>query len=119
MGPFYYYLWGLYGVAALGFLFLGWRLCRCIKSPVLAFSFFALILAVLFTPVKVLPDQMDWGPALVVASLDAFTQGWSGAWSGIKFIIMVYAGLLVLAVPAGVWRSKTVKRASAEAADSQ
>lgn len=119
MSPFYYYLWGLYGLAGLGLLYLGWRFCRLIKPPVLAYALFALFAALLFTPAKVIPEQLDLTPALVVSILDALTQGWTGAWNGLKLIFLVYAGLLVLAVPLGLLRGKALKRRAAGAAESQ
>lgn len=99
MSEFYYYLWGIYALSGVGLLFLSWRLVRCFKVPALTLALVSLVAALLFTPVKMLADQADLTPALMVLILDGLTQGWPGVWSGLKYVLIVYLLLLLLLVP--------------------
>lgn len=96
MSQFYYYVWGLYGVAALGLLYPVWLVLRHIKIAVVSQAILALFLAVLFTPAKMIPEQADLTPAVMVALFDGIAEGWSGAWNGLKYIVLVYSGLLAI-----------------------
>lgn len=98
MSQFYYYVWVLYAVAAVGMLYLGWLMLRHIKIPALGSAFMALLAAMLFTPAKIIPGQEDLTPALMIALFDGIAEGWSGAWTGLKYILLVYVGLLLLLV---------------------
>lgn len=98
MSEFYYYVWGLYGVAALGLLYLGWLLFRHIKMTAVCLAFMALLLAILLTPARIIPGQEDLTPALMIAVFDGLSGGWPGAWNGLKYILLVYVALLSLLV---------------------
>ena len=98
MSEFYYYVWALYTVAAVGLLYLGWLMFRNIKIPMLALAFIALLAAMLFTPARIIPGQEDLTPALMVALFDGIAGGWDGVWNGLKYILLVYVALLSLLV---------------------
>lgn len=106
MTQFYYYLWAIYLVSGFGLLFLSWRLFRCFKLPEVTLALVALVAALLFTPVQLIADQSDLTPALMVLLLEGLTQGWPGVWSGLKYVLLVYAGLLVLLIPVCLIRLK-------------
>lgn len=99
MSEFYYYLWAIYAVSGIGLLFLSWRLFRCFKVPEITLGLVALVAALLFTPVKLLADQTDLTPALVVLLLDGLVEGWPGVWGGLKYVLLVYLALLLVLVP--------------------
>lgn len=96
MSQFYYYVWGLYGIAALGLFYLAWLVLRHIKVSSISHALIALFAAVLFTPAKTIPEQADLTPAIMVALFDGLAQGWTGAWNGLKYILLVYLGLLAI-----------------------
>jgi len=98
MNEFYYYVWALYAVAGLGFLYLGWLVFRHIKIPALGPALMALLVALLFTPARLIPGQEDLTPALMISLFGGLAEGWSGAWNGLKYILLVYIGLLSLLV---------------------
>jgi len=115
MSQFYFYLWALYVVAGIGLLYLSWRLFRYIKVPEVVMALVALVAALLFTPAKLVAEQTDLTPALMLVLFDGLTLGWPGAWGGLKYILLVYTGLLLLLVPVCIIRNKVVaKRPSAE-----
>ena len=99
MSEFYYYLWAVYAVSAIGLLFLSWRLFRCFNVPLLTLGLVALVAALLFTPIKLVEAQMDLTPALVVLLLDGVVLGWPAVWDALKYVLMVYLGLLLLLIP--------------------
>ena len=96
MSEFYYYVRSIYAVAGVGLLYLYWLMFRHIKVTVLALALLALVAAMLFTPARLIPGQEDLTPALMVALFDGIAQGWVGAWGGLKYILLVYVGLLLL-----------------------
>jgi hypothetical protein len=96
MSEFYYYVWGLYIVGAVGLLYLGWLLFRHIKVTAVCLAFMALLVALLLTPARLIPGQEDLTPALMITIFDGLGGGWQGAWSGLKYILLVYAALLAL-----------------------
>lgn len=118
MSQFYYYLWALYVMAGIGLLYLSWRLFRSIKVPEVVMALVALVAALLFTPAKLIAEQTDLTPALMLVVFDGLTLGWPSAWGGLKYILLVYAGLLILLVPVCIVRNKVVaKRSSIEAVE--
>jgi len=118
MSQFYYYVWALYASAALGFLYLGWLMFRRIKMPAVVLALMALLTAILFTPAKIIPEQQDLTPALMIAVLDGSVAGWAGAWNGLKYILLVFVGLLLLLVLGysirAVFRPKQIHNKTAE-----
>jgi len=106
MNEFYYYVWAIYGVAGIGLLYLSWLLFRHIKTSALGMAFMALVVALLFTPAKLVPEQLDLTPALMIAVFDGLALGWPGVWGGLKYILLVYAGLLLLIFPVCLLKSK-------------
>jgi len=106
MSEFYYYVWAIYTVAAIGLLYLSWLLFRHIKVPALSMALMALVMALLFTPAKLVPEQMDLTPALMIAMLDGLLLGWPGVWGGLKYILLAYAGLLLLLSPVYLLKAK-------------
>lgn len=106
MNEFYYYVWAIYAVAGIGLLYLSWLLSRQIKVPALGMAFMALVVALLFTPAKLVPEQMDLTPALMIALFDGLLLGWPGFWGGLKYILLVYAGLLLLLSPVYLLKAK-------------
>jgi hypothetical protein len=96
MSEFYYYVWGLYGLAALGLVYLVWLLVRRIRVSVIAHALLAFFAALLFTPARAIPEQADLTPAVVMALFDGIAQGWPGVWSGFRYILLVYLGLLAI-----------------------
>ena len=111
MNEFYYYVWAIYGVAGIGLLYLGWLLFRQIKVPALGMAFMALVVALLFTPAKLVPEQVDLTPAIMVAVFDGLALGWPGVWGGLKYILLVYAGLLLLLFPVYLLKAKRIPKA--------
>jgi hypothetical protein len=118
MSEFYYYVWGLYAVGAVGLLYLGWLLLRHIKLRVFGLALMALLVALLLTPARMIPGQEDLTPALMITLLDGLSGGWSGAWNGLKYILLVYIALLALLVLGYsirmVFRPKKIKNNAAE-----
>ena len=100
MNEFYYYVWGLYAVAAVGLLYLGWLLFRHIRVTAVCLAFMTLLMALLLTPARIIPGQEDLTPALMIAVFDGLSGGWPGVWSGLKYILLVYVALLSL-LPSG------------------
>jgi hypothetical protein len=98
MNDFYYYVWGLYAASAVGLLYLSWLIFRHIKVPVLRLVSILLVAAMLFTPAKMISEQQDLTPALMIALFGGLAEGWPGVWHGAKYILLVYVCVLALLV---------------------
>ena len=105
MSELYYYVWGLYGIAALGLFYLAWLMVRRIKVSTIRHALLALFAALLFTPAKIIPEQVDLTPAFMVALFDGIAEGWPGAWNGLKYILLVYLALLSILLLAHLLRA--------------
>jgi hypothetical protein len=88
--------WIIYGLAGAVFGLLAWRVLSRYLPRTLAYFLECVLLALMFTPAYVLPDQGIMAPALMVVALDALTIEPKAA---IRALIpLVLALLLALAV---------------------
>ena len=88
--------WIIYVLAGAVFGVLAWRVLHRYVPRTLAYFLECMLLALMFTPAYVLPDQGIMAPALMVVALDALTLGPKAAIGAL--IPLVLALLLALAV---------------------
>jgi len=88
--------WIIYALAAAVFGVLAWRVLHRFVPRSLAFFMECVLLALMFTPAYVLPDQGIMAPALMVVALNTLTLGPKAAIGSL--IPLVLALLLALAV---------------------
>jgi hypothetical protein len=102
--------WVVYGLAAAGFSWLCWRVLRRFRSRGLAWLLQSWVLALLFTPWYVQPDDTLMAPALIVFGMDAITVGPESAIRALVPLIMsLLLGLLltvVMLVVSSLWRRR-------------
>lgn len=88
--------WSIYLLAAVGFSILAWSVFRKYLQRDLAYLFECFLVAVLFTPWYVVPDEQVMAPAFIVFLMDSITLD---PVSGIRALIpLVMALLLALLV---------------------
>ncbi len=95
----YLVAWGVYVAAGIVFGFLAWRVLRKYLPREVAYLLECILLALMFTPAKVLSDQTIMAPALMVTMLDGLTIGPKAA---IRALINLVLTLLVALVTAAV-----------------
>ena len=97
MDPFDYALaWTVYLIAAAGLTVIGWLLMKKHLWLDLAFLLECLLIALLYTPWYVLPDQEVMAPAFIIFLMDTITID---ATAGIRALIpLVMAMLLAMVV---------------------
>lgn len=84
--------WFLYTLGAFGACFVFWKLFRPVLNYTILFFLQTILVAVLFTPWYVLPDQQLMAPAFMIAAMDTITED---AEAGIRALIpMVMAMML-------------------------
>ena len=102
--------WGVYCLAALGLAWLCWLVLRKLRSRGLAWLLQCWLLALLFTPWYVVPDDTVLAPALIVFVMDAITvSGESAVRALVPLIMMLFLGVLltlVLLVARRLWRRR-------------
>lgn len=93
--------WIAYGVCAVLFLVLAWRVMRN-WSAWLRLPIWAALTAGALTPAASVPDQDWFAPAAVVAVLGAEKGGASAFFRGAVPILLVFAGLLLVLIAAQI-----------------
>lgn len=91
--------WIVYCVAAAGLAWLCWLVLRKLRSRRLAWLLQCWLLALLFTPWYVVPDDTVMAPALIVFVMDAITVSVESAVRALVPLIMtLFLGLLLTLV---------------------
>ncbi|MDT8397989.1 MAG: hypothetical protein RQ899_05175 [Pseudomonadales bacterium] len=92
----YIIAWAVYLLGAAVLSSISWRLCKRFLQRDLAYLLHGILLAVLFTPWYVLPDQEYLAPAIIIFAMDTITMD---AAAGIRALIpLVMALMLVLVI---------------------
>lgn len=103
--------WIVYCLAASGLAWLCWLVLRKLGSRGLAWLLQCWLLALLFTPWYVVPDDTLMAPALMVFVMDAITvSGESAVRALVPLIMTLCLGVLVtlvLLVARGFWRRRS------------
>lgn len=94
----YLIAWTLYGVAAVVMSIVVWLLLRRYLWRELAYLLECWLLAIFFTPARVLADQDIMAPAIIVFVMDSVTINPTEGIRALIPIVMAMAGMLVVAV---------------------
>ncbi|HHX82111.1 MAG TPA: hypothetical protein GX696_03915 [Pseudomonadaceae bacterium] len=94
----YIIAWGVYCLAAAVFSWLCWRVLRKLRSRGLAWLLQGWLLALLFTPWYVQPDDTLMAPALIVFAMDSITVSSESAVRALVPLIMTLFLSVVLTV---------------------
>ncbi len=101
MSEFNYYLWILYGFAALSLVFLAWYFLRRIRVGWLADALILLIAVSLLTPWLAVPGKIDLAPALFIFVFEAMLM---------ENPTILRTGLPLAGVYGLVWLALLIKR---------
>ncbi|MES2624205.1 MAG: hypothetical protein V4628_02900 [Pseudomonadota bacterium] len=94
----YLIAWILYGVAAVIMSIIAWLLFRRYLWRELAYLLECWLLAIFFTPAKVLVEQEVMAPAIIVFAMDTVTIDPTAGIRALIPLVMAMAGMLVVAV---------------------
>ena len=94
----YLIAWILYGVAAVVLSVLAWVVFRRYLWRELAYLLECWLLAIFFTPARVLVEQDIMAPAIIVFAMDTLTIDAAAGVRALIPLIMAMAGMLVVAV---------------------
>ena len=109
--------WIIYALAGAVFGVLAWRVLHRYVPRTLAYFLECMLLALMFTPAYVLPDQGIMAPALMVVALDTLTLGPKAAIGAL--IPLVLALLLALAVATTLSVVDRMRRRALQAAPAE
>ncbi len=111
----YLVAWGVYVVAGIVVGLLGWRLLQKYLPRELAYLLECILLALMFTPAAVMPEQTIMAPALMVAVMDAVTiDHKAGIRALIPLVLALLAALAVTVVLSVIHRLRRRRKVSAE-----
>ena len=98
----YLIAWILYGLAAVIVSIVAWVVLRRYLWREFAYLLECWLLAILFTPAKVLVEQEIMAPAIIVFAMDTLTIDPTAGIRALIPLVMAMAGMLVLAILLGV-----------------
>lgn len=97
--------WSLYVGAGIVFGLLSWRVLRRYLWRELAYLLQCWLLALMFVPAPVLPDQPTLAPALIVFAMDTITiEATAGIGALTRLVMGLAAGLLAALVLSVIYR---------------
>lgn len=88
----YLYAWGVYLVAGIAFSILSWKFLKRFLWRELAYLVQCLLMAIIFTPWYVLPEEEILAPAIIIFMLDLITID---ATTSIRALIPLVMALLL------------------------
>ena len=94
----YLIAWLLYGLAAVILSIVAWFVFRRYLWRELAYLLECWLLAIFFTPAKVLVDQEVMAPAIIVFAMDTVTIDPTAGIRALIPLVMAMTGMLVVAV---------------------
>ena len=93
----YLIAWLLYGLAAIILSIVAWIVLRRYLWRELAYLLECWLLAIFFTPAKVLVEQEIMAPAIIVFAMDTVTIDPTAGVRALIPVVMAMAGMLVIA----------------------
>jgi hypothetical protein len=102
--------WAVYLIAGATCYLLFYRFTGMIRFKPLANTLRAIMLALIFTPWYIAPDQDLMAPAVLVIMLDVITLGGTAFVRALVPLIMAVVFALILALAGGVIRSGIARR---------
>ncbi len=110
----YYIAWGIYLVAGIVFSLISWKVMRRYFWREMAYLLESLLLAVIFTPWYVLPEEEILAPALIVFMLDLITVDLTTSIRAlIPLVMAMLFGVIVTLVLSVIYRIKRRGQTSA------
>lgn len=110
----YYIAWGIYLVAGIVFSLISWKVMRRYFWREMAYLLESLLLAVIFTPWYVLPEEEILAPALIVFMLDLITADLTTSIRAlIPLVMAMLFGVIVTLVLSVIYRIKRRGQTSA------
>lgn len=107
----YLIAWILYGLAAVIMSVVGWVVLRRYLWRELAYLLECWLLAIFFTPAKVLVEQEMMAPAIIVFVMDTITIDPTAGIRALIPLVMAMAGMLVVAIVLIVVRRVRLRKA--------
>jgi len=103
----YYIAWGIYLVAGILFSLISWRVMKRYFWREMAYLLQSLLLAIIFTPWYVLPEEEILAPALIVFMLDLITVDLTTSIRAlIPLVMAMLFGIIVTVILSVVYRIK-------------
>ena len=110
----YYIAWGIYLVAGIVFSLISWKMMKRYFWREMAYLLESLLLAVIFTPWYVLPEEEILAPALIVFMLDLITADLTTSIRAlIPLVMAMLFGVIVTLVLSVIYRIKRRGQTSA------
>ncbi|MDC1529191.1 hypothetical protein N8600_09130 [Gammaproteobacteria bacterium] len=110
----YYIAWGIYLVAGIVFSLISWKVMKRYFWREMAYLLESLLLAVIFTPWYVLPEEEILAPALIVFMLDLITADLTTSIRAlIPLVMAMLFGVIVTLVLSVIYRIKRRGQTSA------
>jgi len=110
----YYIAWGIYLVAGIVFSLISWKVMKRYFWCEMAYLLESLLLAVIFTPWYVLPEEEILAPALIVFMLDLITADLTTSIRAlIPLVMAMLFGVIVTLVLSVIYRIKRRGQTSA------
>ena len=110
----YYIAWGIYLVAGIVFSLISWKVMKRYFWREMAYLLESLLLAVIFTPWYVLPEEEILAPALIVFMLDLITADLTTSIRAlIPLVMAMLFGVIVMLVLSVIYRIKRRGQTSA------
>jgi len=110
----YYIAWGIYLVAGIVFSLISWKVMKRYFWREMAYLLESLLLAVIFTPWYVLPEEEILAPALIVFMLDLITVDLTTSIRAlIPLVMAMLFGVIVTLVLSVIYRIKRRGQTSA------
>lgn len=103
----YYIAWGIYLFAGILFSLISWRVMKRYFWREMAYLLQSLLLAIIFTPWYVLPEEEILAPALIVFMLDLITVDLTTSIRAlIPLVMAMLFGIIVTVILSIVYRIK-------------
>ncbi len=105
--------WLVYLLAGIAFSFMSWKVMKKFLWRELAYLLQSMLLAIIFTPWYVLPEDEILAPALIVFMLDLITVDVStGIRALIPLVMAILFGIIVTIILSVIYRIRRKKNSS-------
>lgn len=98
----YYSAWAVYLAAGLAFSVISWKVMKKLLWRELAYLLQCLLMAIIFTPWYVLPEEAILAPALIIFMLDLVTIDATTSIRALIPLVMAMLSAVIIAVILGV-----------------
>ncbi len=103
----YYIAWSIYLVAGILFSLISWKVMKRYLWREMAYLLQSLLLAIIFTPWYVLPEEEILAPALIIFMLDLITVDLTTSIRAlIPLVMAMLSGIIVTVILSVVYRIK-------------